>query len=156
MYITPEEVLERLNLKSDIVAADFGSGSGFFTLPLAEKLTQGLVYAIDIQKPVLSVLKSTALFKKINNIQFIHSDLEKPCGSKIQDSFLDLVLLINVLFQAKNKSAIIKEAKRVLKGGGRVLVIDPEPFKKDFEEQGFKTRKMFNIGDYQGIIFERV
>jgi ubiquinone/menaquinone biosynthesis C-methylase UbiE len=153
--LNPEEILMRLNLKPHMLAADFGCGPGFFTIPLAERLNKGLVYAIDIQKEPLSVLKSTALFKELDNIQIIHSDLEKPNGSKIDDNFLDLVLLINILFKTENKFAIIKEAKRVLNKEGKLLVIDPEPFKKDFEEMGFKTRKMFKPGDCHGIVFEK-
>ena len=37
---------------------------------------------------------------------------------------MDLVLVANVLFHAKNKNAIIREANRVLKKGGKLLVVD--------------------------------
>ncbi|PIP24588.1 MAG: hypothetical protein COX33_01180, partial [Candidatus Nealsonbacteria bacterium CG23_combo_of_CG06-09_8_20_14_all_36_125] len=47
-FLNPSEVLKQLNLKKNMVAADFGSGSGGWAFPLAKKLEEGKVYAIDI------------------------------------------------------------------------------------------------------------
>ena len=161
-FLDPIEILDRLNLKPDMLAADFGSGHGIFTFLLAEKLKDGLVYAIDVQKSALSVLNSSIVSNKTNNIQIIHSNLEAKNGSQLQDSFLDLVLLINVLFQTENKDAIINEAKRALKKEGNLLVLEnekliiPREFKKMAEEIGFSVKKHFKIGDYFGMVFEKI
>jgi SAM-dependent methyltransferase len=50
--------------------------------------------------------------------------LESPGGSGIKDGVVDLVLLHNVLFQSQKKADIIKEAGRVLKTGGTLVLID--------------------------------
>ena len=64
-FLNPEEVLDQLDLKVNMVAAEFGCGSGGFAIPLAKKLDEGLVYAIDIQESPLSALKSMALVENI-------------------------------------------------------------------------------------------
>ena len=47
------------------IAADFGSGSGGWVIPLAKILTKGKVWAIDVQDEMLSALKGRADAEKI-------------------------------------------------------------------------------------------
>ena len=115
-FLNPNEVLNQLELREDMIAADFGCGSGGWVIPLAKKLEEGKVYAIDILEESLSALKSKAQLEKVSNIETVRVDLEK--GSGLGDSSLDLVLATNLLFQVENKNAIMGEIKRVLKKGG--------------------------------------
>jgi ubiquinone/menaquinone biosynthesis C-methylase UbiE len=123
-FLNPEQVLNQIELGSNMTAADFGCGSGGWAIPLAQKLKTGKVYAIDIQEEALSALRTKIEMAKINNIKLIKADLEQGLGSSIQNSLLDLVLATNLLFQATHKEKIIDEAKRVLRQGGRLLVVD--------------------------------
>ncbi|MDD2732166.1 MAG: class I SAM-dependent methyltransferase [Candidatus Pacebacteria bacterium] len=168
-FLNPDEVLNQINLRSDMTAADFGSSSGGFTIPLAKRLEDGLVYALDIQEAPLSSLKGLLFFKRIKNVRIIRCDLEKPHGSTLPDSSLDLVLISNVLFQSDNKNAILKEAERVLRQKGELVVIDwlkkvsqgpnkgrvsSEEVKKLSEKLNFKLKKEFQPGKYHfGLIF---
>ncbi len=168
-FLNPEEVLDQLELRSDMIAAEFGCGSGGFAVPLAKRLDQGLVSAIDIQESPLSALKSRALLENIINIKIIRSDLEKPRGSTLAPLSLDLVFIPNVLFQVKDKSAIISEAERILKSKGKLVIIDwlpqavqgpekgrvsPEVVKDIAEDTGFKLEKEFGAGKYHyGLVF---
>ena len=152
-----------------MVAAEFGCGSGGFAIPLAKRLDEGLVYAIDIQQDPLSALKSRTLIENIISIKIIRSDLEKPRGSTLTSDSLDLVFIPNVLFQVKDKSAIISEAERVLKSKGKLVVIDwlpkasqgpekgrvpPEKVKDIAKNTGFKLEKEFEAGKYHyGLLF---
>lgn len=126
-FLNPEQVLNQLELANSMMAADFGCGVGGWAIPLANKLKDGRVYAIDIQEDALSALKMRADMAKVNNIKPVKADLEgglKGPGSLIQNNLLDLVLMTNLLFQAKNKKTIIGEAKRILRPGGQLLVVD--------------------------------
>ena len=170
-FLNPEEVLDKLDLRTDMVAAEFGCGSGGFAVPLAKRLDEGLVCAIDILEAPLSALKSRTLVENIINIRIIRSDLEKPRGSTLSALSLDLVLIPNVLFQVENKDAIISEAERVLKSRGRLVIIDwlpeaeqgpekarisPSEVKKIAEQSGFNLEKEFPAGKYHyGLIFQK-
>jgi len=126
-FLKPEEILKQLSLKEDMAAADFGSGSGGWAIPLAKILKEGKVYAIDILEEPLSALKGKAELLNISNIELIRSDLEGERGSKIEDDSLDLVLITNLLFETENKKEILAEAKRILKGSGKILIVDWKP-----------------------------
>ncbi len=170
-FLNPEDVLDKLELKANMVAAEFGCGSGGFSIPLAKRLEEGLVYGLDIQVAPLSALKSRTLLENIVNIRIIRCDLEKPRGSTLADSSLDLVLIPNVLFEVKNKNARISEAKRVLKNKGKLVIIDWVPgasqgpaegrvsaaeVEKIAKDAGFRLEKEFKAGKYHyGLVFEK-
>lgn len=168
-FLNPEQVLKQLKLKKTMIAADFGSGSGGWTFPLAKKLEEGKIYTIDILEEPLSALKARAKLEKIFNIETIRSDVEDRNGSKLIDNSCDLVLMTNLLFEAENKEQVLEEGKRVLKPGGKILVVDwkldtpmgpkegrisPEEVKKTAKEIGLKVEKEFEAGTFHyGLIF---
>ncbi|MCD6410491.1 class I SAM-dependent methyltransferase [bacterium] len=153
LFLHPEKILSQLNLKSDMVAADFGCGAGGFTIPLAKKLFNGIVYAIDIQEEPLSALSGVARSEGLVNIKTILGDLENPKGSKLPENSIDLVLMVNLLFQVENKEGVLREAKRVLKPRGQILVID---WKKDSPfgpTQGrLSSESVIRIAEKQGLV----
>ncbi|MGB9743270.1 MAG: class I SAM-dependent methyltransferase [Minisyncoccales bacterium] len=168
-FINPEKVLDQLNLRAEMIAADFGCGSGGWAIPLAKRLSNGLVYAIDILNEPLSALKSKAKWAKVTNIRTILSDVERVRG--ILDRSCDLVLMTNLLFQCENKKKILAEAKRVLKNNGLILVVDwkkearldpnqiyvsPDEVKKIAQELNLVVEKEFDIStSHYGIILKK-
>ncbi len=166
-FLNPNTILDHLALWPDMKAADFGCGSGGWTIPLAKRLRKGkvygLVFGIDILEEPLSALESKAKLEKVGNVKTVKANLEQENGSGLQNESLDVVLATNLLFQAEDKTAILKEIKRVLKKRGQVLVVDwlpdsplgpkegrvsPEEMKKLAEEQGFEIKKEFKAGAY--------
>lgn len=135
-FLNPDKILDQVELRSNMIAADFGCGSGGFTIPLAHRLEDGLVYGLDVQKEVLNNLKGYALSERINNISLIRCDLEKTNGSTLSDSSIDLVVIANTLFQAEDPKVLISEAKRVLKGGGKLILVDWIPGASQGPAQG--------------------
>jgi len=149
-----------------MVAADFGSGSGGWAFPLAKKLEEGKVYSIDILEEPLSALRAKAKLEKIFNIETIKSNVEK--GSKLFNESCDLVLMTNLLFQCEDKKKVIEEGKRVLKPGGKILVVDwkldatlgpekgrvsPEEVKETALDLNLRIEKEFEAGIYHwGLI----
>ena len=105
--------------------ADFGSGSGAYTLPIAQALANsGIVYAIDVQR---DLLRRTRITKRKNAASERRGDLgelERQGASKIADRTLDLVLISNLLLQIKDTASVFSEAWRILKPAGRLVVID--------------------------------
>ena len=123
-FINPIEILNQIGLRPDMVAADFGCGAGGWVIPLAKILKDGRVYAIDVQEEPLSALEGKLKMFDIKNVVTVRSDVEKVGGSKIPEGSCDIVLMVNLLFQVDDKGEVFKEAKRILKENGRVLVVD--------------------------------
>lgn len=170
-FLEPEKIVEELPLKEDLIAADFGCGSGGFTIPLSKKLNKGFVYAVDIQSEPLSALEGNARLFGFHNIKTIRANLEEPHGSTLPDNSLDLVVIINFLFQVDEKERIFEEAFRVLKPKGKVIVVDwkkDSPFgpteervdvedvKKYIRKTEFKFIKEIEAGTYHwGAMLEK-
>jgi ubiquinone/menaquinone biosynthesis C-methylase UbiE len=167
-FLNPEKVIERLDLKPDMFAVDLGSGSGKFSIPLAKKMKDGMVWALDIQKEPLAVLKGRTIKEKIHNINIIRCDLEQPKGTRLSGSFFDLALAVDILFQAKDISAIISEASRILKSKGSFFVSDrfpegsaivgtpPSKIINAAKDSGFRIKKEIDLGNCRyGLIFEK-
>jgi len=121
-FLNPEEVLKQLKLRSSMTAADFGSGSGGWVIPLAKKLEGGKIYAIDILEEPLSALRAKTKLEKIFNVETISADIEK--GVDIFEGSCDLVLMTNLLFQVNDQKRVFETAKKILKKGGKILVVD--------------------------------
>ena len=168
-FLKVDEVLDNLELKDSMLAAEFGCGSAAFSIALAKKLSKGRVYALDIQEEKLSAVKARAAHEQVNNILTVLCDLEAPNGSTLHDGLLDVVLITNLLFQVENRLIILQEAKRVLKPGGQMLVVDwlkagapapkegivaPKEVKQMASGLGLELKKEFAIGDYHyGLLF---
>lgn len=125
-FIKPEIVLDRVGLRQGMRAADLGCGAGFFILPAAKVVgTKGLAYAVDIQKVALSAVEDKASLQGLEEIiHLVWADLEVYGSTKIPEASLDLTMLIDVLFQNIKVEEIFKEAKRITKSDGKIIVID--------------------------------
>lgn len=172
MFLNPEKIINELDIITHgMSVADFGSGSGYFTIPLSYKVgDSGSVYAIDILENRLNLIENQAKSKNISNINIICANLEVLGGTNLDNNSLDAVLLANILFQSDKKIDIIKEAKRVLIPNGYLIVIDwlnnnsvlvPKNIEIDKKQiieiaknSGFNLFKEFTADQYHfGIIF---
>lgn len=173
------ELLDANNILSNILyigngnrVADLGAGGGMFSLQAARLVgDQGVVYAVDIMKNTLSDIESKARMSKLYNIKTVWSNIEILGATKIPESSLDFVLLVNVLFQSDKHHEIIAEAHRLLKSGGKMLVIDwnttspgftpeksrqvdPAEIRQDAAKLNMAIEQEFQAGQYHfGIIF---
>jgi ubiquinone/menaquinone biosynthesis C-methylase UbiE len=158
-FLNPKKVLEKLKLKKNMVCADFGCGSGGWAIPLAKKVKW--VFAIDILEEPLSALRSKAKMERISNLDALKANVEK--GTNLSSESCHLVLMTNLLFQVDDIKKVLEEGKRVLKKGGKILIVDwikDNPLTKEIEwvdfdkikevakEIGLKLEKEFEAGIY--------
>lgn len=170
-FINPEEVLDEIDLHSKMRGAEFGCGSGHWALSLAHHLSQGLVYALDVQPGPLSALRAKVEREKIPNLQVLQRDLAEKEGSRLPSRSLDIVLIPNLLFQVEEKEEVLKEAKRVLRPEGILLVVDwqkgerltssqsyitAEQVKSMVQKLGFSLQKEIPAGEsHYALVFTR-
>jgi ubiquinone/menaquinone biosynthesis C-methylase UbiE len=174
MFAEPDANIAQLGLQENEVVADFGAGSGAYTVAAAKALHgTGRVYAVEIQKDLLTRMQNTARSSALGNIQVVWGNIEKRGGTKLPDNSLDVVILSNVLFQTDDKKATFEEVRRVLRPGGRLLLVDwtasfgnlgPVPDHIFTEvaaralaaEAVFLFDKVINAGNYHyGLIFRK-
>ena len=153
MFSNPDGIIEYLGIESSMSVADFGAGSGFYTFAAAKM--EANVYAIDIQKELLSKISNEAKLRHLTNIEVIWADLEE--NSTLKENSMDIVISANTLFQIEDKKAFVREAFRVLKSGGRFLVVD---WSESFGGMGPQTQDVVNekkardICEEEGFVFE--
>ena len=141
--LNPTDVVKKLPIIPSMVIADFGAGSGFFSIALAKALNNnGRVIALDIWPKALEALQTRAKIERVWPIlETKVADLEKPNGSKLTSESVNMVLISNMLFQTENKINILKEAKRILQKNGFLVIIDWNPQKLPNKENFFPTDK---------------
>ncbi len=174
--IDPHKIFDEIGLATGMRVADLGCGrTGHFVFLAARAVgTTGVVYAADIMKDVLENIKSRVRSEGYENIQPIWSDIEKPGGMPVPEKSLDACFMVNVVFQLKNRVGALKEAGRLLKEGGFLVIVDwakkigplgpapeimlsPEMVASLATEAGLAEVKNFPAGDYHFCsIFKKV
>lgn len=172
MFSNPRANVADFGLIPGMIVADFGAGVGAYSLEMAQVVGNGgKIYAIEVQKDLLDRLAIEAKNQHLFNIEVIWGNVEKPGGTKLKDESVQVVLLANILFQADAKYSLVLEAKRILRSGGRVILIDwngsfggigPHPeqvvtkdgAKRIFAEAGLSYQSDFVAGEHHyGLIF---
>lgn len=99
--------------------ADLGCGEGYLAIEMAHWARS--VVAVDRSDDVLADARALARRRRIRNITWKRGDLERL---PIQDESVDLALLSQALHHAETPERAIAEAHRILRTGGRVLILD--------------------------------
>ncbi len=124
MFMDPSALLAPCNLQTTDTVADFGAGTGFLAKAALAYVPKGNVFAIEINRDMVTRLTREATEMHANNLHAIWGDIEVPGGCKLADESVDFVILSNTLFYLEDRAGAMTEAVRVLKPGGRLLVVD--------------------------------
>ncbi len=171
MFSDPAVNLSKLGLAEGMKVVDLGAGSGFYSIEAGRRVgVSGRVYAVDVQKDLLERLRSIAAKDDVRNIEAVWGNAEKIGGTKLRESAADRVIASNILFQIAKLDDFALEIKRILKPGGKVLIVDwsesstmsPKtlvPVLKAetlFEKNGFALDQSFDAGDHHyGLVLTR-
>jgi len=124
-FAHPHTNVSVMGIHPGMKVADFGAGSGAYVLAVAQALSgSGVVYAIDIQKDLLRRIANEAKHKHYNTVEIIWADLEEAGASKLAPGIIDIVIMSNLLFQLRDKMPPLREARRILKSTGKLIIID--------------------------------
>lgn len=102
-----------------LTVADIGCGEGYLTIEAARWAKR--VVAIDRSADVLARARSLARRRRVSNIVWKRGEIEQL---PLRDSSVDLALLSQALHHADDPAKALREARRIVVPGGRVLVLD--------------------------------
>jgi ubiquinone/menaquinone biosynthesis C-methylase UbiE/DNA-binding transcriptional ArsR family regulator len=108
-----------LRLMPPMTIADLGAGDGTFALLLAPRARQ--VIAVDSSARMLEVGREQAARHGIENVEFRQGDMEEL---PIEDGAVDVVFFSQSLHHALHPERAVHEASRILKPGGRIVILD--------------------------------
>jgi ubiquinone/menaquinone biosynthesis C-methylase UbiE len=124
--LDPVALLERVGVRAGMHVADLGCGvTGHYVIPAARMVgSEGRSYAVDIQKSVLAAVEGRAKLERLANVEYVWSDVERVGATRIDPETLDVVLVINTLYLTKERANVMREAMRLAKPGGTIVVIE--------------------------------
>jgi ArsR family transcriptional regulator len=111
-----EALIKVLNYK---VVADLGAGEGTLAQLLAQRAEK--VIAVDLSSKMVEFGQSLAIKNGLTNLEYRLGDIEEP---PIDNESLDLAILSQALHHAEHPQRAIDAAFRILKPGGRLIVLD--------------------------------
>jgi len=116
-------LLRALGIEAGDVVCDFGSGNGFYTLPIAELVGDtGKVIAVDIQPQMLALLKKRAAKTKVaSRIETVVGH-QKSTG--LRPNSIDLCLMVDVYHELTYPEQILRDVRKSLKPGGRIVLAE--------------------------------
>ncbi|MEO8050431.1 MAG: methyltransferase domain-containing protein [Acidobacteriota bacterium] len=118
----PDSLVNALEIPAGASVAEIGSGTGYFTWRLAEKVgPKGKVFAVDIQQKMLDLTAETVNKHHLSNVALVlgaENDPHLPAAS------LDLVFIANAYHEFSNPEAIITAVNRALKPNGRLVIVE--------------------------------
>jgi len=154
-----KDIVNQFGLGLGMKAADLGSGSGYFTIEMAKAVGEGgSVAAVDILDTALETVRGRASDAGVKNVQLVRANLEVIGSTFLADESQDFVLLANVLFQNDQKSDIIKEAKRILRPAGKLVMIDWEKGAGGLgppEEYRISKKTVLELARQEELAYER-
>jgi ubiquinone/menaquinone biosynthesis C-methylase UbiE len=108
-----------LTLMPPMVIADLGAGEGTFSQLLARRSKK--VIAVDNSEKMVEYGRELARKHGVKNLEYRKGDLEEV---PIRDATVDLAFFSQALHHAQHPDRAVAEAWRILKPGGRIVVLD--------------------------------
>jgi len=128
-WLRADQVLEALSIGPEMVVLDFGAGPGFFSLPIARRLSPtGRLVSADVEPEMLQALLRRASAAGTDNIwPVLCNDQSVP----LTDRSIDRVLLCLVLHELENGHTLLNEIARVLRPAGRLVIVEWQPWQTE-------------------------
>ena len=121
MWQKPDEIMDVLNTADGSVVADVGAGAGWFTVRLARRVgPNGLVFAQDIQQPMLDAIAYRVNREGLDNVERVLGTAEDPT----LPADLDAVLIVDVYAEVEDPVALLSDVAAALKPQGRLGIVD--------------------------------
>jgi len=120
--LPPAALVRLLRLRGAETVIDFGAGTGMYSLPIAESLPHGTLYAVDEQQVLLDRLRQKLSAQppagRVEPLLNVENHVPLPDGAG------DRILLVNVLHHIYDEPAALAEVTRLLAPGGLLVSVE--------------------------------
>jgi len=113
--------IRNLPLQADDVVADIGAGTGYFTLPVARRVPQGRVYAVDIQPEMLSLLRARVERAGLDNVVPVLGSVEDPA---LPEAEVDLIFIVDAYHEFSHPREMGQSLRAALRPGGLLVLVE--------------------------------
>ena len=114
-------LIDAMRLKSTDAVADIGAGSGYFTMRISPLVSEGVVYATDIQPEMLDIIRERSLEENALNVMPILGTIEH-CG--LEANSVDVVLFVDAYHEFSHPREMMRSIVTALKPDGRVILVE--------------------------------
>jgi len=161
IFLSPNKLIKRLDLREDYNVLEIGPGPGYFSVKVAKELKDGKLVLADIQQEMLDYARKRLVARNINNVEYRLCDGE---GLDFDSESFDRVFMVTVIGEVENKNEYIREIYRILKPDGVLSISElaGDPDKLSIEElkdlvcsKGFKVKNFFGSKRNYTMNFEK-
>ena len=139
------------SIKPGETVLDLGSGPGFDSFLAAKRVGKtGKVIGVDMTPEMIARARKNALKGKFQNVEFRLGEIEQV---PVENNSVDIVISNCVINLSPDKAKVFKEAFRVLKPGGRLMVSDIVLLKA--LPKAIKNSKEAYVGCIAGAILKK-
>jgi len=162
----PDRIVQALSDRPDLVIADVGSATGYFSVRFAHAVPQGQIIGADIEPGMVTHLNDRARREGLNNLVSVLAGPDNPHLPRAAD----LIFFCDTIHHIDGRTAYFTRLKNSLRPGGRVAIVDfrlgsdrgpphkldPAQVKKEMQEAGYSLTESHDfLPDQYFLIFER-
>ena len=114
-------LIERLPVEPDDVVADIGAGTGYFSLPIASRVPNGQVIAVDIQPEMLEIIAERKKTSGTKNLQTVLGAIDDP---RLPQGAVDLIFIVDAYHEFSHPLEMGRAMFEALKPNGKLILVE--------------------------------
>jgi len=122
---------------------DLGAGTGYFSLPIARRVSAGRVLAVDLQPEMLAKVEAAARTGGIANVETI---LARETDPRIPPGSADLVLVVDAYHEFSRPVEVLQGVRAGLRPGGRLILVEYRA-----EDPSVPIKRLHKMSEAQAI-----
>ncbi len=110
-----------LPVEEDDAVADIGAGIGYFSFRVAERVPNGVVYAVDIQQEMLDEIERRKHERGVDNVETLLGRIDDP---GLGEQSADLIFIVDAYHEFSHPREMGEAMYKALKPGGHLIVVE--------------------------------
>jgi len=136
-------LIDKLPLDADDVVADIGAGTGYFSFPMAERVPDGKVLAVDIQPEMLEMVEARKRQREVTNVETVLGTITDP---NLPSDTVDLILIVDAYHEFSHPYEMGTAMADALKPGGKLILIEYRA-----EDRSVPIKRLHKMSERQAI-----